>query len=153
MIEYTTDNETESRVREHSTDEANRDIDREILENIKTYGFSDMEAIEQRLEELDKEWDVERVLEVNASSLALLGTVLGFTRSKRWFILPVTVAAFLLQHGIQGWCPPLPVLRRLGFRTRKEIDEERFALKALRGDFTRVKKAQTAEVVLDAVRS
>jgi len=45
------------------------------------------------------------------------------------------VTAFLLQHAVQGWCPPLPVLRRLGFRTAREIEVERNALKALRGDF------------------
>jgi hypothetical protein len=49
--------------------------------------------------------------------------------------LPVVVAGFLLQHALQGWCPPLPVLRRLGVRTADEINQERYALKALRGDF------------------
>ena len=51
---------------------------------------------------------------------------------------PVIVTAFLFQHAIQGWCPPLPILRRLGFRTAREIDTERTALKALRGDFANV---------------
>jgi hypothetical protein len=32
----------------------------------------------------------------------------------------------------------MPVLRRLGVRTRSEIDREKFALKALRGDFKNV---------------
>jgi len=32
---------------------------------------------------------------------------------------------FLLLHGIVGWCPPVPVLRRLGFRTQREIEAER----------------------------
>jgi hypothetical protein len=45
------------------------------------------------------------------------------------------VAGFLLQHAVQGWCPPVPVFRRLGFRTQTEIDYERYALKVLRGDF------------------
>jgi hypothetical protein len=43
--------------------------------------------------------------------------------------------AFFLQHAIQGWCPPLPAFRMLGFRTKKEIEKERYALKLLRGDF------------------
>ena len=54
---------------------------------------------------------------------------------RRFFMLPAAVAGFLLQHAVQGWCPPVPVLRRLGFRTASEIDEERYVLKALRGDF------------------
>jgi hypothetical protein len=54
---------------------------------------------------------------------------------KRWFLLPIAVQAFFLQHALQGWCPPIPVLRRLGVRTASEIDAERNALKALRGDY------------------
>ncbi len=49
--------------------------------------------------------------------------------------MPLLVSGFLFQHAIEGWCPPVPILRRLGFRTSYEIDEERQALKALRGDF------------------
>jgi len=49
--------------------------------------------------------------------------------------LPAVVGTFLLQHAVQGWCPPLTVFRRLGFRTAGEIARERYALKAMRGDF------------------
>lgn len=55
--------------------------------------------------------------------------------------MPAVVAGFLLQHALQGWCPPLPVFRRLGFRTQAEIERERYALKALRGDFDKVTEA------------
>ncbi len=51
---------------------------------------------------------------------------------------PAAVAGFLFQHAVQGWCPPVPLFRRLGFRTAREIDHERYALKALRGDFRRL---------------
>jgi hypothetical protein len=50
-------------------------------------------------------------------------------------VLTLAVLGFLLQHAVQGWCPPLALLRRLGVRTRREIDAEKYALKALRGDF------------------
>jgi hypothetical protein len=53
----------------------------------------------------------------------------------RWFALPAVVAGFLLQHALQGWCPPLPVFRRFGIRTAVEIHEEIVALKTMRGDF------------------
>jgi hypothetical protein len=75
------------------------------------------------------------VLEANAAGLTLLGTVLGAFVSRRWLVLAAAVPAFLLQHAVQGWCPPMTVIRRLGVRTRHEIDRERTALKALRGDF------------------
>jgi hypothetical protein len=38
----------------------------------------------------------------------------------------------------------LPVFRRLGVRTRDEIDRERYGLKALRGDFTAIPAAGSA---------
>lgn len=59
---------------------------------------------------------------------SLTGLVLGVTVNRRWLLLPGIVLPFLLQHGLQGWCPPLPVLRRLGGRTRGEIDREKYAL-------------------------
>lgn len=84
-----------------------------------------------RIGELDREWDIERVLELNASSLALTGLVLGATVNKKWLAVPAIVLPFLLQHALQGWCPPLPLLRRLGLRTQGEIDREKYALKEL----------------------
>ena len=46
-----------------------------------------------------------------------------------------SVTWFMLQHALQGWCPPLPVLRRMGVRTAAEIHQEIIALRILRGDF------------------
>jgi len=88
--------------------------------------------------QLDAEWDIERTLEANASALALIGLALGAFINKKFLILPGIVAGFLLQHALQGWCPPVPVFRRMGFRTSYEIDQERYALKAFRGDFGEV---------------
>jgi hypothetical protein len=93
------------------------------------------EQIDRRLQELDEEWDIERTLETNAATLALTGTILGATVSKWWLILPAVVTGFLFQHGVQGWCPPVPIFRRMGVRTPQEIEAERYALKAIRGDF------------------
>jgi hypothetical protein len=109
----------------------NREIDRQTNNNIRRYANSSPEVINRRIEELDKEWDVERALEVNASTLALTGLLLGATVNRKWLALPAVVLSFLLQHGLQGWCPPLPILRRSGVRTRGEIDREKYELKAL----------------------
>ena len=50
---------------------------------------------------------------------------------------------------------PTAVFRRLGVRTQSEIDEERYALKALRGDFTGIERGEgTASLrALEAVRT
>jgi hypothetical protein len=56
------------------------------------------------------------------------------------------VFSFFLFHGIRGWDPPIPLLRRLGVRTRSEIDREIYALKVARGDFKGLPKdRQTIE--------
>ena len=72
---------------------------------------------------------------VMAPSLSLAGIALAAFCDRRWLALPVVVQSFFLQHAVQGWCPPVPILRELGVRTQSEIDQERYALKALRGDF------------------
>ena len=116
------------RVRRSTATYLNQQIDRQTEENVRRYSGGDSLETRRRIEELDREWDVERVLEVNASTLALTGLVLGVTVNRKWLALPAVVMGFLLQHGIQGWCPPLPILRRLGVRTRGEIDRERYEL-------------------------
>ncbi len=105
-------------------------------ENVTRYRNSGPAAIDRRLQELDAEWDFERTLEANAATASLIGLTLGATVDRRWYLFPPVIAGFLLQHALQGWCPPLPVFRRLGIRTSYEIDYERYALKTLRGDFS-----------------
>ena len=129
---------TAERVTGHTAEAVNEHIRRKTEECVERTARGGHAAIAARLSELDEEWDVERCLETGASSLVLTGTLLGLTVDKRWLMLPAGVAAFLLQHALQGWCPPLPILRRLGVRTSDEIAEERYALKALRGDFAGV---------------
>jgi hypothetical protein len=125
---------TTGRVARNTRAEINRRIASRTEASIR-YHARRPELIGRRLRELDAEWDVERVLEANAATFAFTGTALGLLAARRWFVLPLAVTAFLFQHATQGWCPPLPLLRRLGVRTSREIATERFALKALRGDF------------------
>ncbi|HEY0900271.1 MAG TPA: hypothetical protein VGD90_13120 [Sphingobacteriaceae bacterium] len=123
------------RVERSTPQSINREIEQQLHDNIRFYAGQGKSAISQRIEELEKEWYMDRTLITNASALAGMGLILGATVSKRWFILPGVVMTFLLQHGLQGWCPPLPLFRKLGIRSFKEIDRERYALKILRGDF------------------
>jgi len=125
---------TVDRVPRHTSADVHRGIEQEAADRVHYYA-ADPGGIGRRLRELDEEWDIERVLETNASALAFTGAALGALVDKRWLVLPALVTAFLFQHAVQGWCPPVPILRRLGYRTAREIDIERAALKALRGDF------------------
>lgn len=146
---------TSLRVPMQTSDEINQRIREEMHARVAQYRDASAGAITRRLEELDQEWDVERVLEANAASIAFTGCLLTAAVDRRWIFLPLAVTAFLFQHALQGWCPPLPIIRQLGVRTMREIDEERFALKALRGDFERLASTRamsaSADVVLQAV--
>jgi hypothetical protein len=141
------------RVRANTVPEINRRIDEQIERNIRHYSGQTKEEIYRRIQELDQEWDFERVLETMASSVSLTGIVLGATVDRKWFLVPTIVLSFLLLHAIQGWCPPLPILRGLGIRTREEIARERYALKALAGDFAGISREPSrVEQTLAAVK-
>jgi hypothetical protein len=126
---------TARRVPDHTPEHVERQITQETMENLKRYASASPQVLRERIAQLDAEWDIERTLEANASAIALIGLSLGAFVNKKFLILPGIVAGFLLQHALQGWCPPLPVFRRMGIRTSYEIEQERYALKAFRGDF------------------
>jgi hypothetical protein len=136
---------TTTRVQLNTSQDINAAIQRRIERNVAFYATASPELISERLHELDEEWDIERVLEANAAGVSLAGVAMGLTTNRLFFLLPGVVAAFLLQHAIQGWCPPIGVFRSLGFRTSSEIDTERYALKALRGDFDQLRRAGEAK--------
>lgn len=123
------------RVRVHTDDDRLIELDQEARQRIASLRGASDSQLSARVAELERESDIERVLEINASSLALTGLALGVFVDRRLLAIPAVVLAFLLQHGIQGWCPPIPVFRKLGIRTRQEIDAEKYAVKAMRGDF------------------
>lgn len=138
----------------HSSKKATRRLDRERLERIRHFATAPSQKVTDHLADLDRTWDIERRLEANAATVMLLSTALVATRSKRWLVLSAVVPGFLLQHAIQGWCPPIEAFRRLGARSRNEIDAERTAIKALRGDFADLPQGvatpEAAEQALEA---
>lgn len=120
-------------IREHTADTVNRKID---LITRGAIAEAEVSAwrIRARLTELDREWNVDRALMLNFAvaasvssalamrSLAQRGTIGG------WGALFFVQLGFLAFHAVKRWCPPLPVFRRLGFRSAKEIASERCAL-------------------------
>jgi hypothetical protein len=126
---------TAERVAVNTSPAVNSAIQAETDRRVRECATQGVAAIDRRIRDLDGEWDIERALEANAATAVLVGVGLGALVDRRFYALPAIVAGFLLQHALQGWCPPVPVFRRLGVRTSREIEEERNALKALRGDF------------------
>lgn len=119
---------TTKRVEEHSPEEVNAGIREKTKARIARYAAEPEDALRGRLEELDYEWDVERVLEANFAGVVLASLLLGRLAGKGYFALAGIAAVFMTQHVLQGWCPPLPLLRRMGIRTSREIEHERNAL-------------------------
>src|SRR5947207_705568 len=116
----------DDRVRRHTAPAVNKRIDDAIRETVKRYASQSKAIISQRIGALESEWDIERVLEANAASVALAGVLSAAMGYRRGLLLAGGVLGFLLLYATKGWCPPLPVLRRLGVRTRREIEREKF---------------------------
>jgi hypothetical protein len=143
--------DTEERVTQNTSAIVNDRIQGRTLHDVSRFVGADPVFIDERIQELNKEWDIERTLEANAASASLAGLVLGVAVDRRFLVLPAAVAVFLLQHALQGWCPPLSLFRRLGIRTAREIQDEIIALRILRGDF--LERVETPERALASARN
>jgi len=113
---------------EHSTE-----AEKEIQAHLNHY-YLDQDEITARLAELDEEWDVNRVLQTKIAALTIAGVILGVTVNKKWLTLPLIASVAALSQ-IVKWNKPMPLYKKFGLRTKVEIEKEKYALKAIRGDF------------------
>lgn len=92
-------------------------------------------AIDSRLRHLDAEWSVGRMVKATAGVLILGGLALAFFVSPWLAAIPALGGLMLAQnlYSRTSWLGE--VFAGMGFRTSVEIDHERMALKAIRGDF------------------
>jgi hypothetical protein len=120
-------------VRRHTSEASNARIDRETAAALDEAARSP-DAIRARLAELDREWNVDRALMLNFAIIGGLSASLAMRSMARrrrlggWGAMFFTQIAFLAHHAIRSWCPPMPVFRRLGYRSNQEICAERIAL-------------------------
>jgi hypothetical protein len=124
-----------NRVRRNTPDDILREIDHQIARNIRYYAAQPKDVIRTRIADLQREWSVERWLEANTASIGCITSILALIGGRKWGLLTCSVLGFSLVHALQGFDPPLTFLRKLGVRTRGEIDRELYALKALLGEF------------------
>jgi hypothetical protein len=103
-------------------------IEGKTSSNLVHYANETEAVIKQRIEALDNEWDMDRMLQLNASVFSIAGIALGARVHKNWFILPGVIAGFLALHAVKGWCPPVPLFKAMGVRSRKDIDKEKYGL-------------------------
>jgi len=148
---------TATRVEAHTRSGLAEKINEQTRSNVSHYSDLGKGAIEVRLKQIGQEWDVERTLQTNFAIVNMVGVLLAGFVDRRWALFSAAASAFMLQHALQGWCPPLGFVRAAGKRTGRERDVERFALKAVRGDFSEIDFDSTsrerAEAALAAVSS
>ncbi|WP_164014908.1 hypothetical protein [Pyxidicoccus trucidator] len=126
-------------VRSHTPLVVNRRIDEHVEACVRHMAqHADRAEMSRYLDRLEKEWDISRALSVGAAAAVALGLLLGRKDGGSWRVLSAVAAGTLFQHGLFGFGPMSGVLRLMGVRTRREIDLEKFAIKALRGDFERI---------------
>jgi hypothetical protein len=138
------------RVRANTSREVNRGLDQESAARVKEYAHRDRLDLDQRLQELNREWDWDRILEAQAAATGIASLAIGVLCDRRFLAMPAAVATALLLHGLQGWHPLLPLFRRKKVRTQNEIDREFYALKALRGDFADLSQEDDNSLKADA---
>lgn len=122
---------TNTRVSLNTGEKVKRKIAQKTESNVDRYIGLSRNDIAKRIDELNHEWDTERTLETNFGLVMLLSSLLGYTVNKKWFALGGIASLFMLQHAIQGWCPPLTIARHLGVRTVEEIEREKESLQKI----------------------
>ena len=132
------ENRTSDRVRRNTPSKFNHRIDQATMKRVWDYAKKSGNEITARIADLEREWDLERVLETAAAGLSLTGVLLGITKGRRWLVLPAGVLSSLLQHSLTRKSLPVQLLRAAGVRTRREIESEKYALRILRGDFDKL---------------
>lgn len=121
------------------------DSESKTLDNVRFYGSLGKEGLTERIRSLEEEWDMEKFVTVSMAGMGLFGLVMGFFGSRVWRVLTWISLPMLFLYGQEKWRPSEGMLKSLGLRSRREIDEEKYALKALRGDFQQVDSASGSE--------
>ena len=122
------------RARKHTAESVLRRIDDDTAQHLHEHADNPA-LVSERLATLDREWDLDRVIEAEASVMGLVGLALGLFARREFLAVPIVVGSAVFLYATTGRYPLLPIFRRLGVRTAGEIARERYALKALRGDF------------------
>lgn len=93
------------------------------------------DAINARLEELADEWTAGRMVKATLGVVIFGGFILAAAHDPLWLILPAIAGGFLMQYVFWRGSVLAKLFCLMGYRGSTEIDEERFALRTLRGDF------------------
>jgi len=109
-------------------------------------------AINDRLCQLENEWSAGRATKVTLSFVVLIGTAMTLAFGQWWMLLPIAGGLFLLQYAFSRTSWIGSMFREMGFRPGAKIEEEKFALKTLRGDFRHLPTVHDLEAKEDISR-
>ncbi|MBV8142100.1 MAG: hypothetical protein JOZ60_08655 [Verrucomicrobia bacterium] len=114
-----------------------REVNRDTARSIQYYSRRPIQYVTRRIDELEQEIPLEAFVYRGGAALTVvsLALLLLGVRHKAVGIVAACIAALQLQYSYQGRSPLIDILRRHGYRSRKEIEVEKYALQALRGDF------------------
>jgi hypothetical protein len=92
------------------------------------------QAIDDRLAELDREWTAGRMTKAAMGVVIVCGLALS-PLNPWWLILPAIGGLILLSYLFERTSWLGIVFHEMGYRSGFEVDQEKMALKVLRGDF------------------
>jgi hypothetical protein len=114
-----------------------REVDRDTARSILFYSKRPVHLVNKRIEELAHEIPLEAFVDRGGAALTIVSLTLLLLKHKytaAW-AMTVAIAVLQLQYAYQGRNGITDLLRKCGYRARKEIEAEKYSLEALRGDF------------------
>jgi hypothetical protein len=123
------------RIKRSGSAKLNGRIEERTASRIRELARKANSDLTRAIDELDHEWDIDRAALILFASVLPVTASLGATKNRKWLMLFGLQYLAMWAHASFGWSPPTKLLRRLGLRSQKEIDAEKYALKTLRGDF------------------
>jgi hypothetical protein len=109
------------------------------------------QPITDRLAQLDREWSAGRMTKATIGVLTVVGLGLALL-NPWWLLLPAVSGLSLLEYLFSRTSWMGAAFRELGFRSGADIDQEKFALRALRGDFKHLPTVHEIESKDDIAR-
>jgi hypothetical protein len=113
-----------------------------VKDSVRFYGSLGPQAVADRLKALEDEPDLETVATLGLAGTGVLALIFGIMGSRLWRLLAWAALPLIFAHARGRLAAPGEFLKTLGLRSRREIEEEKYALKALRGDFRDIGEAR-----------
>ena len=92
-------------------------------------------AIDERLTQLDRAWTAGRAAKAAIGVAVVAGLALGLTVNLWFLLLPIVGGAVLVEYVFSRQSLLGAMFRSMGLPSGADVEQEKLALKALRGDF------------------